>query len=96
MNRHTLHIQYLFVKFLYHHTTKFGKNTAWDEVFVSPVNYLYLRAFIYRIAQLSELTYDVVTLRLLGKLKTSTSLSKGKGKSNGMFVGYSLVKIISG
>ena len=70
MNRHTLHIQYLFVKFLYHHTTKFGKNTAWDKVLISPVNYLYLRTFIYRIAQLSELTYNVVTLRLLGKLKT--------------------------
>ena len=96
MNRHTLHIQYLFVKFLYHHTTKFGKNTAWDEVFISPVNYLYLRTFIYRIAQFSELTYDVVTLRLLGKLETSPSPSKGRGEPNGMFVGYSLVKIISG
>ena len=96
MNRHTLHIQYLFVKFLYHHTTKFGKNTAWDEVFISPVNYLYFRAFIYRIAQLSELTYDVITLRLLGKLETSPSPSKGRGEPNGMFVGYSLVKIISG
>ena len=96
MNHHTLHIQYLFVKFLYHHTTKFGKNTAWDEVFISPVNYLYLRTFIYRIAQFSELTYDVITLRLLGKLKTSPSPSKGRGEPNGMFVGYSLVKIISG
>ena len=94
MNHHTLHIQYLFVKFLYHHTTKFGKNTAWDEVFISPVNYLYLRTFIYRIAQLSELTYDVITLGFLGKLETSPIPSKGRREPNGMFVGYSFVRCL--
>ena len=94
MNRHTLPIQYLFIKFLYHHTAKFCKNTAWNKVLISLVNYLNLCTFIYRIAQLSELTYDVITLGFLGKLETSPIPSKGRREPNGMFVGYSFVRCL--